>query len=70
MNGVKYDIGSIDLDWVSKKHRDDGQPNSGVECLAEWLEQGWEVIAVWWDGSEPPHNRVLLKRESREEPPI
>jgi len=59
----KYDVGTIDLDWHSMKHHDD-QPNSGMECLAEWLEDGWEVIAVWYDGT---HSKALLKREAKAE---
>lgn len=57
---MQYGILTIDLDWVALKPVD-GRANSGIEVLAEEMEAGWELLAVWWAGD---HSCALMRRET------
>jgi hypothetical protein len=47
MNKKRWTVASLDLDWVAQDPS--AVPNSGFEILANYMDRGGQVLAVWWE---------------------
>lgn len=44
---TKWTVGTLDLDWVAASP--ETVPHNGREILCDLLEEGAEVLGVWWE---------------------